>query len=151
MTVVTTAAGQSLATRFPEKLPAVWADRDRLRQIVQNLLINASKFTQERGEVTLRARQKKATLVIEVSDNGSGIPKEDHKRLFMPYHRSLSDREHLSGLGLGLALCKYLVDMHDGEIWVDSEIGKGSTFGFSLPLASAVKQGETANQETVQT
>ncbi len=151
MTVVATAAGQSLTTELPDELPRVWADRDRLRQIVQNLLINASKFTQEGGEVTLRARQTKATLVIEVSDNGPGIPKEDHKRLFMPYHRSLSDREHLSGLGLGLALCKYLVDMHDGEIWVDSEIGKGSTFGFSLPLASAVNDGEVTRQETVQT
>jgi PAS domain S-box-containing protein len=151
MTVVTGAAGQSLKTELPDELPQVWADRDRLRQIVQNLLINASKFTQEGGEVTLRARQKEATLVIEVSDNGPGIPKEDHKRLFMPYHRSLSDREHLSGLGLGLALCKYLVDMHDGEIWVDSEIGKGSTFGFSLPLASAVNDGEITRQETVQT
>ncbi|MEE8352970.1 MAG: PAS domain-containing sensor histidine kinase [Dehalococcoidales bacterium] len=151
MKVVTTAEGQSLVTKFPEKLPQVWADGDRLRQIVQNLLINASKFTQEGGEVTLRARRKGATLVIEVSDNGPGIAKEDHKRLFMPYHRSLSDREHLSGLGLGLALCKYLVDMHDGEIWVDSEIGKGSTFGFSLPLASAARKGQTARQETVQT
>lgn len=150
MKVVASAAGQSLTAELPDELPQVWADRDRLRQIVQNLLINASKFTQEGGEVTLRARQSGATLVIEVSDNGPGIPKEDHKRLFLPYHRSLSDREHLSGLGLGLALCKYLVEMHGGEIWVDSEIGKGSTFGFSLPLASAVKQDETARQETPQ-
>ncbi len=150
MKVVTSAADQSLTTELPDKLPQVWADRDRLRQIVQNLLINASKFSQEGGEVTLRARRKASTLVIEVSDNGPGIPKEDHKRLFLPYHRSLSDREHLSGLGLGLALCKYLVEMHDGEIWVDSEVGKGSTFGFSLPLASAVSQNETARPETAQ-
>ncbi len=151
MKVVTSAAGQSLTTELPDELPRIWADRDRLRQIVQNLLINASKFTGEGGEVTLRAKQDGATLVIEVSDNGPGIPKEDHKRLFLPYQRSLSDREHLSGLGLGLALCKYLVEMHDGEIWVDSEIGKGSTFGFWLPLASAVEENETAKQGTAQT
>jgi len=150
MMVVTATAGQALTTELPDELPRVWADRDRVRQIVQNLLINASKFTQEGGEVTLRARRSETTLVIEVSDSGPGIPKKDQRRLFLPYHRSLSDREHLSGLGLGLALCKYLVDMHGGEIWVDSEIGKGSTFGFSLPLASTVTEEETARQETLQ-
>jgi signal transduction histidine kinase len=89
------------------------------------------------------------SLVVEVEDNGPGIPEEDQGRLFQPYHRQLSDREHLSGLGLGLALCKYIVELHDGEIWVNSKVGKGSTFGFSIPLATTGQQQEGAKREVV--
>jgi signal transduction histidine kinase len=146
MVVVTRAAGQTLRTELPEALPAVWADTDRLRQIVQNLLINASKFTQEGGKITLRARQEDGYVVMEVKDNGPGIPKKDQGRLFLPYHRRLGDREHLSGLGLGLALCKYLVERHGGSIWVKSRRGKGATFGFSIPLATAEQLAEAQRQ-----
>ena len=117
--------------------------------MVQNLLINASKFTQEGGKITLQAREQDDSLVVEVKDSGPGIPEEDQKRLFQPYHRQLGDREHLSGLGLGLALCKYLVELHDGEIWVSSRIGRGSTFGFSIPLATPAVQRVGAEEETV--
>jgi len=112
-------------------------------------LINASKFTQEGGKIILRAMEQNDSLVVEVEDNGSGIPKEDQGRLFQPYHRQLSDREHLSGLGLGLALCKNIVELHDGEIWVNSKVGKGSTFGFSIPLATANQQQEGDKREVV--
>lgn len=127
---------QSLTLVLPPSLPPVWADEERLRQIVLNLLINASKFTPEGGVITLKAREDGTNLVVEVSDTGPGIPKEEQSRLFQPYHREVGDREHLSGLGLGLALCKNLVELQGGQIWVDSEPGKGSTFGFHLPLAT---------------
>jgi two-component system aerobic respiration control sensor histidine kinase ArcB len=149
MAVVTKAAGQSLTLELPSSLPWVWADEERLRQVVLNLLINASKFTQEGGKITLRARKQSGSLVVEVEDNGPGIPKEDQGRLFLPYHRRLDDREHLSGLGLGLALCKNIVELHGGEIWVNSEVGKGSTFGFSIPLATASQKRGGARQEAV--
>jgi len=139
--------GQSLALAVDSSLPLVWADEERLRQVILNLLINASKFTPEGGKITLRAKAKDADLVVEVEDTGHGIPEEEQQRLFQPYHRQISDREHLSGLGLGLALCKYLVELHGGTIWVKSQVGKGSTFGFSVPLATAIPQEEELRQE----
>jgi PAS domain S-box-containing protein len=149
MAVVAKSAGQSLTLELPSSLPRVWADEDRLRQVLLNLLINASKFTQEGGKIILRAREQNDSLVVEVEDNGPGIPKEDQGRLFRPYHRQLSDREHLSGLGLGLALCKNIVELHDGEIWLNSEVGKGSTFSFSIPLATVDQQREGIKREVV--
>jgi PAS domain S-box-containing protein len=126
--------GQSLILDLPSSLPLVRADEGRLRQVVLNLLTNASKFTPAGGKIILRARQKDANLVVECQDTGSGIAKEEQGRLFDAYHRVESDRERFSGLGLGLALCKKLVELHGGKIWVESEVGKGSTFSFSLPL-----------------
>ena len=132
--------GQSLILTVASSLPLVWADEERLRQVVLNLLINASKFTPEGGTITLKATGKGSVLVVEVQDTGHGIPEEEQPRLFQPYQRQISDREHLSGLGLGLALCKYLVELHGGQIWVESQVGKGSTFGFSIPLVTAAQQ-----------
>ncbi len=136
MAAVISSSGQTLALDMPPSLPLVWADEERLRQVVLNLLINASKFTGERGKIALKARQQDAYLIIEVQDNGPGISEGEQKRLFQPYQRRASDRERLGGLGLGLALCKYLVELHGGRIWVESEVGKGSTFSFTIPLVA---------------
>lgn len=132
--------GQSLGVSAPRSLPAVWADEERLRQVVLNLLINASKFTPEGGKITLRASARDDNLIVEVEDTGIGIPEEEQKQLFQPYHLHVNDREHLSGLGIGLALCKDLIELQGGRIWVKSEIGKGSTFSFSVPLAPRASQ-----------
>lgn len=129
--------GQSLVLALAPSLPFVWADEERLRQVVLNLLINATKFTPKGGSITLKAKAKDTALVIEVEDTGPGIAKEEQPRLFQPYYRLLNDRERLGGLGLGLALSRHLVELQDGKIWVESETGKGSTFGFSIPLAPA--------------
>ncbi len=134
MTPVASSHGQSLVLELPTSLPLAWADEGRLRQVVLNLLNNASKFTPEGGKIILRAREDDGNLVVEVQDTGRGITIEEQQRLFEPYHRLESDREHLSGLGLGLALCKTLVELHGGRIWVQSQAGKGSIFGFSVPL-----------------
>ena len=147
MAVVVSNNGQSLVVALPPFLPLVWADKERLRQVVLNLLINASKFTPEGGKITLKAKEKDASLVVEIQDTGPGIPEEEQQRLFQPYHRQITDREHLSGLGLGLALCKYLVELHSGKIWVESQVSEGSTFGFSIPLATASQQQEGSKQE----
>jgi signal transduction histidine kinase len=114
-----------------------------LRQVTQNLLVNATKFTPEGGTITLRAREENGSIVVEVQDTGYGIPEEEQRRLFRPYHRQIGDREHLSGLGLGLALCKNLVQLHGGRIWVRSQEGKGSTFSFSIPINSRAQQAGT--------
>ena len=140
MTPVASSHGQSLILELPPSLPLAWADEGRLRQVVLNLLNNAAKFTPEGGKIILRAREDSANLVVEVQDTGRGITAEEQQRLFEPYHRLESDRDHLSGLGLGLALCKTLVELHGGRIWVQSQAGRGSIFGFSVPLEAAGEQ-----------
>ncbi|MFH1381411.1 MAG: HAMP domain-containing sensor histidine kinase [Chloroflexota bacterium] len=134
--------GQTLVCALEPILPPVWADEERLRQVVLNLMINASKFTPEGGQITLKAGTRDNELVVEVQDTGHGIPRGEQQYLFQPYYRQRSDREHVSGLGLGLALCKTLIELHHGKIWVKSEVGQGSTFGFSIPLATAEQQEE---------
>ena len=130
--------GQSLNLELPSSLPTVWADEDRLRQVVLNLINNALKFTPAGGKIILRARQDGANLIIvEVQDTGRGISEEEQQRLFQPYHQLASDRARLGGLGLGLALSKRLVELHGGQMWVKSQKDKGSTFGFSVPLKAA--------------
>ncbi|MBU2535554.1 MAG: HAMP domain-containing protein [Chloroflexi bacterium] len=123
-----------LNAELPSSLPVIQADKDRLRQVVLNLLNNAFKFTPAGGSITVKAREDKAYLVVEVQDTGSGISEEEQKRLFEPYQQLERERARLSGLGLGLSLSKKLVELHGGQIWVQSEKGKGSIFGFSLPL-----------------
>jgi two-component system response regulator VicR len=123
---------------LPPSLPQVRADSARLQQIVANLIGNALKYTQVGGSIKLKARQKNSTIVVEVQDTGRGISKEDQKYLFQPYHRLQMD--YSKGLGVGLALCKMLVELQNGRIWVKSSPGKGSTFGFSLPLETPGEQ-----------
>ena len=125
---------QSLVLDLPRSICQVSADKVRLRQVVLNLLDNACKFTPEGGKITLRGMETEASLIVEVEDTGCGISKEMRQRLFDPYQRLESDRERRSGLGLGLALCKILVDLHGGQIWEKSQKDQGSTFSFSIPL-----------------
>ena len=139
--------GHSLTVDLPASSPIVPADTDRLRQIIMNLLNNAFKFTPKEGEITLRAREDEANLIVEVQDTGPGISQEEQKRLFQPYYRRVDDRERLSGLGLGLSIAKKLVELHGGRIWVKSQKGKGSTFGFSLPLETTSQREGQINKE----
>jgi PAS domain S-box-containing protein len=126
--------GQAIALELPPSLPTITADGDRLWQIVQNLLDNASKFTPSGGTITIGAEVQPPYLVIYIRDTGKGMKESETTRLFDFYHRVEEDREHMSGLGLGLALCKNLVEVHGGKIWVSSKKGAGSTFYFSIPL-----------------
>jgi len=134
--------GQSLSLDLAQSLPVIQADATRVQQVVFNLLDNAIKFTPKGGRITLRAKIKDSGLSVEVQDTGPGIPKEEQQRLFEPYHRLNSDRGRLSGLGLGLALSKTIVELHKGKIWVKSQIGRGSTFGFTLPLQAIAKKAK---------
>jgi PAS domain S-box-containing protein len=139
--------GQTLEVAVPQSLPPILADEDRLRQVVLNLMINASKFTPEGGKIILRASANDKNLVVEIEDNGTGISPEEQKELFQPYRSRVSDKENLSGLGIGLALCKYIVELHGGKISVKSEVGKGSIFSFSIPLTSNTPAKESEKTE----
>lgn len=139
---------QTLLSELPDSLPLITADEDRLRQVVLNLLDNATKFTPDGGTITLLSKETKGFLVMSVRDTGRGITLEEQKRLFQPYHRLESDRERLSGLGLGLVLSKTFVELHGGQMWLDSERGKGSTFSFSIPLEATSPPQNKAGGKT---
>ncbi len=122
-------------------LPAVWADPIRVRQVLLRLLANAAKFT-ERGEIQVRAWAEGDRVCVSVSDTGIGIPPADMERIFERFEQGrLEDGRRPNGAGLGLALSKEFVEMHGGEIWVESEVGKGSTFTFTLPLEPIGRRG----------
>src|SRR5437868_6518635 len=130
----------ALTTDVPDALPPARADRAKLRRILVNLLSNAIKFTPKGGRVELRAeRDGDERLRISVTDTGVGIPPEDIERLFDKYEqaRSRATRSQ-KGTGLGLYITKQLVELHGGEINVQSQVGHGSTFSFTLPLAQDV-------------
>ncbi len=127
---------QVLKVELPASLPMVSADGERLRQVVVNLLDNSFKFTPEGGRITLRAKKKGNTIIVEVEDTGPGIPVDQQQHLFEAPYRIKSENKRGSGLGLGLTLSKMLVELHGGKIWVESQEGKGSKFVFSVPLRS---------------
>jgi signal transduction histidine kinase len=116
-------------------LPAIQGDEVRVRQVILHLLSNAFRFTLRDGEVKLACRENEGFLIFTVADHGPGMSESVQKRLFEPYQRWEDDAGILSGLRIGLALSKMLVELHGGKIWVKSYPGSGSTFGFSLPVA----------------
>lgn len=111
-------------------------DERRLKQVMFNLLMNAAKFTPDGGAITVDAYEKHPYLRLNVSDTGIGIPKKFQKKIFEPFYQIKGGIEgKTSGLGLGLNLCKRIIELHHGKIWVESEgRGRGSTFRISLPL-----------------
>ena len=140
--------GHVLRAELPQSLPVIQVDEDRIRQVVLNLLNNAFKFTPSGGSIMVKASKEKDHLVVVVQDTGRGISKEEQERLFEPYQQLEAERTRLSGLGLGLSLAKKLVELHGGEIWVQSEKGKGSTFSFSLPLDVKEKPASPGKKQT---
>jgi signal transduction histidine kinase len=127
----------TLALEPPREPVVVTADRGRLRQVLLNLLSNAIKFTTDGGRITLAAQLEDAGRVrIAVTDSGIGIAAGDQPKLFQEFVQlDASPSRRYEGTGLGLALSKRLVELHGGTIGMDSELGKGSTFWFTLPRA----------------
>lgn len=125
---------QFLKYDIPNSLPIIQADGVRVKQVMLNILDNAIKFTPEGGVITVKASVEDKSLVIDIEDNGPGISPKDQQRIFNAYYCADCDRERFSGLGLGMALSKVLVELHGGKIQVKSKKGKGSVFSFSLPL-----------------
>jgi len=130
---------QSSAHRFvielPTGLPSVHADPLRLERILYNLLENAVKYSPQGGEIRVLAKPEEDRLVIGIADQGVGISLQDQAKLFGPFQRLEDSRlEGVKGAGLGLLVCRRLVEAHGGRIWLESEPGQGSTFFFTLPL-----------------
>jgi signal transduction histidine kinase len=111
----------------------VTGDERRIRQVIFNLLSNAVKFTPAGGAVDVSAARANGEVRVSVADTGPGIAAADHERIFEEFQQTEAGVEQREGTGLGLALSKRLVELHGGRIWVDSELGHGSTFVFTLP------------------
>lgn len=123
-----------LIQEAPKELPAVWADPTRVRQVILNLVSNACKFTDE-GSVTLKASADEQNLTISVIDTGIGIPENQLEDVFEEFTQvDASTTRKVGGTGLGLPISRHFIEMHQGRIWVESELGQGSTFTFTIPI-----------------
>ncbi|GAF63430.1 hypothetical protein BTS2_0321 [Bacillus sp. TS-2] len=132
-----------ITLEIPDSFPPVYADQNRLIQILFNLLHNAGKFTDE-GQIHVLVQPKKEFAIITVQDTGIGINKERQKQIFEPYEQgNNSSYDESGGLGLGLSICKQLVELHGGTLTVQSTPFIGSSFAFSLPYASELPQKDT--------
>jgi signal transduction histidine kinase/DNA-binding response OmpR family regulator len=125
-----------LVLELPEDLPTVIMDEHRIGQLLTNLLSNAIKFSPRGASVTVTASAAEHELVVRVADQGEGIAPRDMPKLFRKFSQlDSSTTRKAGGTGLGLVICKGIAEAHGGRIWVESELGKGSTFSFALPLA----------------
>jgi GAF domain-containing protein len=131
--------GINLDVTVDERLGDFVGDERKIKQILLNLLSNAVKFTPEGGRIGINARQADGSVEISVSDTGIGISPEDQAKIFEEFRQVGGDYAHkIEGTGLGLTLAKKFVELHGGKIWVESAVGKGSTFSFTLPISAAV-------------
>src|SRR6266508_4325497 len=128
--------GVSVDLQHEPESPPVAADPDKLRQVLGNLIENAVKYSGD-GRIEVRFRREDGNMRFSVRDDGLGIPLEQHDRVFEKFYRLDPDMtQGVGGTGLGLYICRQLVEGMDGRIWLESELGKGSTFSFELPLAN---------------
>jgi signal transduction histidine kinase len=117
-------------------VPSVWADQDRTAQVIRNLLSNAFYYSPEGGRINIRLTYTSESVTVSIADTGIGIPSEDVPYLFDRFYRvDRSRNRRTGGSGLGLAIVKQLIEAQGGQVWVDSVIGKSSTFSFNLPLS----------------
>jgi signal transduction histidine kinase len=116
---------------IPEDIGLLWADKDKITQVIVNLLSNAIKYTPSGGDIVITLSGTDDEMRFEISDTGPGVAKEDIGKLFNKFERILAEKRE--GTGLGLSITKDIVELHKGKLWVESEIGKGSRFIFILP------------------
>jgi len=137
MTTAAEAKRIKIAAEIPPGIPKMMADPEHLKQVFINLLGNAVKFSPRKSEVIVRVEEDKtdANLMISISDKGPGIQEEEQSLIFNKYYQARKIRGHMDGVGLGLYISKHIVEAHGGTLWVQSKIGQGSTFSFSLPIA----------------
>ncbi|HEV3462666.1 MAG TPA: ATP-binding protein [Actinomycetota bacterium] len=122
----------------------VRADELRIKQVIVNLLSNAVKFTPDGGRVEVRARTEGGEVLVTVADTGTGVAAEDRERIFESFQQGGRRASTTEGTGLGLTLSKRIVELHGGRIWVDSELGVGSTFGFAIPAGVPATAADAA-------
>jgi signal transduction histidine kinase len=131
------AKGITIKTNIPPGMPFIMGDPDNLQQVLLNLLGNAIKFAPPESEVMVSMEPETSAdgprLKFSVSDNGPGVPQEEQSLVFHKYYRAPETRDQVDGVGLGLSISRYIVEAHGGTIWVRSQVGQGTTFGFTLP------------------
>jgi PAS domain S-box-containing protein len=143
---------RTLVAHIPAKLPTVIADNTAIREVVINLIDNAIKNTaSETGKIELSAGFKSGEIEVSVKDNGAGIPEEAIPHLFTKFFRVSEMKSTTSGTGLGLYICKSILDAHGGAIWVESKLGSGSTFSFRLPLSPVAAAAHTRDNTATST
>jgi two-component system phosphate regulon sensor histidine kinase PhoR len=124
-----------ISVNTPQRLPDIAGDRRRLAEVLQNLLDNAIQYTLPGGQIVLSAEPGDDEVILTVSDTGIGIPQADQPRIFERFYRvDVARSREAGGTGLGLSIAKHLVEIHGGRLWVNSEVGQGSQFHFSVPL-----------------
>lgn len=136
---------QEISCLIPSDLPPIWVDEDMILRVLLNLLENATKFTPSGGKIVANASQEDGWVIVSIEDNGPGIPVLERERIFDKFTR-LRGSHRPGGLGIGLAFCKIAVEGHGGDIWVESQNNVGTTFYFTLPVATK-KQQEAAQGE----
>ena len=133
-------------TDIPSDLPSIFADQRRIRQVILNLIENALKYSEVEGEISITMLHRTSQWVeISICDKGPGIPIEEQKRIFLDRVRLPQTSEATAGFGIGLSVCRRIVEVHGGRIWVVSEPGKGACFFFTLP----VWQGQNKTEGTL--
>jgi signal transduction histidine kinase len=139
-------AGVALASRVRHALPEAFCDGQRVEQVLMNLVGNALKFTPRGGRITVSAEAAEGEVVFHVEDTGCGIAEGERASIFDKFVQLHPDKDdRTKGTGLGLAIVKHLVELHGGRVGVESEVGAGSRFYFSLPTASNEAEGEERN------
>jgi two-component system phosphate regulon sensor histidine kinase PhoR len=124
-----------ISVNVAQHLPEIAGDRRLLAEVLQNLLDNATQYTMPGGQIMVSAETNDGEVIFTVSDTGIGIPQADQPRIFERFYRvDVARSREVGGTGLGLAIARHLVEVHGGRIWVDSEVGQGSQFHFSVPL-----------------
>ena len=136
-------AGHAVATKFPQDLPLVRVDGVLIEQVLINLLENAAKYSPPTGSIDVAATVKDGTIVTEVADRGPGIPPEEATRIFEKFYQIDPDRE--GGVGLGLTICRGIIEAHGGRIWTEGRSGGGSLFRFTLPIEKAPAGSRAGN------
>jgi two-component system phosphate regulon sensor histidine kinase PhoR len=122
-----------VAKQLANSLPSVQADKERIRQTIVNLVHNAIKFTDPGGKITIASQVRGDSVIVDISDTGIGISKNDLPHVFERFYKGDRARSE-GGTGMGLAIAKHVIEAHGGSIWAQSAEGKGSTFSLSLPL-----------------
>jgi signal transduction histidine kinase len=134
----------TLVEHLPDDIALIAGDQDKLLQVFDNLLGNAIKFSPEGGQIIVTVKDTGTTVQASVADQGIGIPRDQHKLIFERFYQvDGSARRRFGGTGLGLAIVKGIVEAHDGQVWVESEPGEGSTFSFCIPKHQEPDVGRT--------
>ena len=130
---------RSIDVRLMPGLPRIWADRELIEIALRQLIDNAIKYSPRDSPVSVAAELKGDRVVVSVADRGPGIPEEEQSRIFEKFYRAEASRHQIPGAGLGLVIAREIIQVHGGEIWVESAPGQGSIFRFSMPASSATR------------